>query len=85
MLHSQGLEKFYDQVYQAILRLFHFDILKAIIIASPGFVRVRYDYHTCWKIMRINASRFRNNYTNIFLIRRWYVDSITELTVRIYT
>ncbi|KAL1926936.1 hypothetical protein VTP01DRAFT_5266 [Rhizomucor pusillus] len=37
--HEKGLEKFYDQVYQAILRLFHFDILKAIIIASPGFVR----------------------------------------------
>lgn len=37
--HEKGLEKFYDQIYQAILRLFDFNILKAVIIASPGFVR----------------------------------------------
>ncbi|CEG64128.1 Putative Translation factor pelota [Rhizopus microsporus] len=37
--HEKGLEKFYEQIYQAILRHVHFDIVKAIIIASPGFVK----------------------------------------------
>lgn len=31
--------RFYDQIYQAILRHIHFDIVKAVIIASPGFVK----------------------------------------------
>jgi protein pelota len=38
--HEKGLEKFYEQIYQGILRHVHFDIVKAIIIASPGFVKV---------------------------------------------
>lgn len=38
--YKKGLEKFYEQIYQAILRHVHFDIVKAIIIASPGFVKV---------------------------------------------
>ncbi|KAI7881220.1 protein pelota [Mucor mucedo] len=37
--HDKGLVRFYDQIYQAILRHIHFDIVKAIIIASPGFVK----------------------------------------------
>ncbi|RCH84293.1 hypothetical protein CU098_004607, partial [Rhizopus stolonifer] len=37
--HDKGLEKFYEQIYQGILRHVHFDIAKAILIASPGFVK----------------------------------------------
>lgn len=35
----KGLQKFYEQIYQGILRHLHFDIVKAVIIASPGFVK----------------------------------------------
>lgn len=35
----QGLTKFYDNVMQALLRHINFDVVKCIIIASPGFVR----------------------------------------------
>ncbi|KAL3270209.1 hypothetical protein HHI36_009265 [Cryptolaemus montrouzieri] len=37
--HEKGLQKFYDTVLQAILRHINFDIVKCILICSPGFVR----------------------------------------------
>ncbi|KAI8369843.1 hypothetical protein EDC96DRAFT_460202 [Choanephora cucurbitarum] len=37
--HDKGLERFYEQIYQGILRHINFDIAKAILIASPGFVK----------------------------------------------
>lgn len=39
------MAKFYDNVMQAILRHINFDIVKCVLIASPGFVRDQfYDY-----------------------------------------
>ena len=38
--YEKGLTKFYEQVYQAILRHVDFGIVKVLIIASPGFVKV---------------------------------------------
>lgn len=41
----QGLAKFYDNIMQAILRHINFDIVKCVLVASPGFVRDQfYDY-----------------------------------------
>lgn len=43
--HDKGLVRFYEQIYQSILRHVHFDVVKAIIIASPGFVKEQvYNY-----------------------------------------
>lgn len=35
----QGLAKFFESVMQGILRHVDFDVVKCVIIASPGFVR----------------------------------------------
>lgn len=35
----QGLAKFFESIMQAILRHIDFDVVKCVIIASPGFVR----------------------------------------------
>ncbi|KAI7906771.1 uncharacterized protein BX663DRAFT_466953 [Cokeromyces recurvatus] len=63
--HEKGLTKFYEQIYQSILRLIHFDIVKAIIIASPGFVKDQlYSYifdqavKTDNKVLLENKSKF---------------------------
>ncbi|KAG1145750.1 hypothetical protein G6F37_005092 [Rhizopus arrhizus] len=63
--HEKGLEKFYEQIYQAIIRHVHFDIVKAIIIASPGFVKDQvYNYifdqavKTGNKVIMENKSKF---------------------------
>ncbi|KAK9472706.1 uncharacterized protein V1510DRAFT_448284 [Dipodascopsis tothii] len=36
--HEKGLAKFYAAVYEAMERHFDYDALKAIVVASPGFV-----------------------------------------------
>ena len=43
---SQGLNKFYDNVMQAILRHVNFDIVKCVLVASPGFVRDQFHEYT---------------------------------------
>ncbi|KAL0272595.1 UNVERIFIED_CONTAM: hypothetical protein PYX00_005509 [Menopon gallinae] len=37
--HEKGLKKFFDNVMQGILRHVNFDVVKCVLIASPGFVR----------------------------------------------
>ncbi|PAV20930.1 mRNA surveillance pelota [Pyrrhoderma noxium] len=44
-LHDKGLQRFYETVYQSFLRHIPYASLRAIVIASPGFVRdAIYDY-----------------------------------------
>lgn len=44
-LHEKGLVRFYDTVYQSFLRHIPYASLRAIVIASPGFVKdAVYDY-----------------------------------------
>ena len=43
--HEKGLEDFYEQIFQAILRHVAFDSIKCVIVASPGFLKDHlYDY-----------------------------------------
>ncbi|CAG2172412.1 unnamed protein product [Oppiella nova] len=43
--HEKGLQKFFDAVLQAILRHMNFEIVKCVLLASPGFVKDQfYDY-----------------------------------------
>lgn len=37
--HEHGLAKFYDAVLQGILRHINFDVVKCVLLASPGFVK----------------------------------------------
>ncbi|XP_078509009.1 protein pelota homolog [Lissotriton helveticus] len=43
--HDKALERFYEQVMQGILRHINFEVVKCVLIASPGFVRDQFfDY-----------------------------------------
>jgi len=43
--HEKGLSKFYDQIVQALLRHVNFEVVKAVLIASPGFIKQQFfDY-----------------------------------------
>ncbi|KAM7309954.1 protein pelota [Ixodes scapularis] len=43
--HDKGLQRFYEAVMQAILRHVNFDVIKCVLIASPGFVKDQfYEY-----------------------------------------
>ncbi|GFS36107.1 protein pelota [Trichonephila inaurata madagascariensis] len=37
--HDKGLERFFDAVYQAVIRHINFDVVKCVLVASPGFVK----------------------------------------------
>ncbi|XP_054712232.1 protein pelota-like [Uloborus diversus] len=43
--HDKGLTRFFESVYQALVRHVSFDIVKCVLIASPGFVKDQfYEY-----------------------------------------
>lgn len=43
--HQKGLDNFYEQVLQAIMNNINFDVIKCIVLASPGFVKDQFaDY-----------------------------------------
>lgn len=63
--HDRALDRFYDQVMQAIQRHINFDIVKCVLVASPGFVREQFcDYmfqqavKTDNKLLLENRSKF---------------------------
>lgn len=37
--HDKGLQRFYEAVMQAIIRHINFDVVKCVLLASPGFVK----------------------------------------------
>jgi len=37
--HDKALRRFYEAIYQALLRHVDFDIIKCVLLASPGFVK----------------------------------------------
>ncbi|KAJ3204593.1 hypothetical protein HDU82_005729 [Entophlyctis luteolus] len=37
--HEKGMKRFFDQCFQAILKNIDFDVIKVLIIASPGFYK----------------------------------------------
>lgn len=38
--HDKALIRFYDAIMQGILRHIRFDVVKCVLVASPGFVKV---------------------------------------------
>merc|ERR1712098_694334 len=59
--HEKGLNKFYDQCVQALIRHVNFDVVKAVIIASPGFVRQQFfDYMYQQAVKTDNKLLFEN-------------------------
>jgi len=59
--HQKGLNRFYDQVIQALLRHVNFDVAKAVLIASPGFVRQQFfDYMYQQAVKTDNKLLFEN-------------------------
>lgn len=40
--HQKGMENFYEQILQAMLKYINYDVIKCILVASPGFVKDRF-------------------------------------------
>jgi len=59
--HEKGLQKFYDNILQAILRHVNFEVTRCILLASPGFVKNHFfDYMMQWAIKNDNRLLIEN-------------------------
>jgi len=59
--HEKCLNRFYDQIVQALLRHINFEIVKAVLIASPGFIRQQFfDYMYQQAVKTDNKLLFEN-------------------------
>eukprot|EP01117_Protostelium_nocturnum_P002069 TRINITY_DN1270_c0_g1_i1.p1 TRINITY_DN1270_c0_g1~~TRINITY_DN1270_c0_g1_i1.p1 ORF type:complete len:400 (+),score=74.60 TRINITY_DN1270_c0_g1_i1:133-1332(+) len=63
--HEKGLQKFFDLIIAAIIRHFNFDVLKCVLVGSPGFVKDQFfDYMNLeavrqdMKVLLENKSKF---------------------------
>ena len=63
--HDKGVIKFFDAIVQAILNHINFDVVKCVILASPGFLRDQFYQHlfsealkTHNKLLIDNKSKF---------------------------
>lgn len=63
--HEKGLAKFYEAVMQGILRHVNFDVVKCVLIASPGFVKDQFFEYMFqqatkmdYKVLLENKSKF---------------------------
>ncbi|KAI3652006.1 hypothetical protein MP228_003309 [Amoeboaphelidium protococcarum] len=61
--HDKGLNRFFEQIMQGLLRHIRFDIVKVIIIASPGFLKDQF-----WTYLQAEMSRSDNSAANRPLI-----------------
>eukprot|EP01111_Echinosteliopsis_oligospora_P009696 TRINITY_DN2887_c0_g1_i1.p1 TRINITY_DN2887_c0_g1~~TRINITY_DN2887_c0_g1_i1.p1 ORF type:complete len:265 (+),score=76.87 TRINITY_DN2887_c0_g1_i1:287-1081(+) len=66
--HDKAILKFYDQVVESILRHIRFDIVKAVIIASPGYVRDNFMQHMMEEAQRKATSVLLENKAKFLVV-----------------
>ncbi|KAJ3016612.1 hypothetical protein HKX48_003954 [Thoreauomyces humboldtii] len=65
---DKGMARFYDQIYQAILRHVNFDVVKVLIIASPGFVKDSLASYIFATAIRTDARNIIDNRSKFLLV-----------------
>ncbi|KAJ3166298.1 hypothetical protein HDU88_003522 [Geranomyces variabilis] len=66
--HDKAVVKFYDQVYQAVLRHVDFEVVKVLIIASPGFVKEGLQAHMLATALRTDTRSILDNRRKLLLV-----------------
>lgn len=64
----QGLAKFYDNIMQAILRHINFDIVKCVLVASPGFVKDQFFDYMIQTAIKMDNKLLLENKSKFMLI-----------------
>jgi len=59
--HDKGLLKFYDQIIQAVVRHFNFDVIKCILVASPGFVKDQFLEYMFSQAIKLDQKNITEN------------------------
>nr|CAB3264774.1 protein pelota homolog [Phallusia mammillata] len=59
--HDKGVEKFFDSVVQAVIRHINFEVVKCVLLASPGFVKDQfYEYMFSQAVKTDNKTLIEN-------------------------
>eukprot|EP01086_Lenisia_limosa_P003251 TRINITY_DN17584_c0_g1_i1.p1 TRINITY_DN17584_c0_g1~~TRINITY_DN17584_c0_g1_i1.p1 ORF type:complete len:390 (-),score=42.90 TRINITY_DN17584_c0_g1_i1:47-1216(-) len=58
--HDKTLHRFYTSCMDAIIRHIDFNVVKCVLIASPGFVKDSF-----WEFMKVEAARREGDYSTI--------------------
>jgi len=66
--HDKGLLKFYDQIIQAVLRHFDFDIIKCVLVASPGFVKDQFAEYMFSQAIKLEQKVITENKSKFILV-----------------
>ncbi|XP_064180691.1 protein pelota homolog isoform X2 [Anguilla rostrata] len=66
--HDKALERFYEAVMQAILRHINFDVVKCILVASPGFVKDQFISYLFREAVRQDSKVLLENRPKFMLV-----------------
>lgn len=66
--HDKGIARFYDQVIQAIMRHVNFDVVKCVLVASPGFVRDQFCEYMFQQALKLDYKVLLENKSKFILV-----------------
>ncbi|CAL1544486.1 unnamed protein product [Lymnaea stagnalis] len=66
--HTKGLHRFYDQIIQAFQRHVNFDIVKCVLIASPGFVKDQFADYLFAQAVKMDDKSIIDNRSKFVLV-----------------
>lgn len=66
--HDKAVTRFYDQVAAAVLRHMNFDVVKCVLIASPGFVKDQFFDYMIQQAIKLDQKVLLDNRSKFVLV-----------------
>lgn len=66
--HEKGMDRFMDAILQALLRHVDFEIVKCVIVASPGFTKDQFYKYLCDRMVKENIKVLIDNKHKFLLV-----------------
>lgn len=66
--HDKAVTRFYDQVAAAVLRHMNFDVVKCVLIASPGFVKDQFFDYMMQQAIKLDQKLLLDNRSKFVLV-----------------
>jgi len=79
--HDKGMEKFFDVIINAIIKHIDFSVVKAVIIASPGFIKDQFYSYMLNKATREDERHLLENRNKFILLHssNGFKHALTEI------
>lgn len=66
--HEKGLQRFFESVMQGLLRHVNFDVVKCVLIASPGFIRDEFFQYMLAEAVKADSKVLLENKSKFLLV-----------------